>query len=167
MASFDFTSVVLDEGTTFIFSSWIYVANGSSGFNSYLADSREPETSASTQHSDLDEFIDNLDEMLLPSLAKEIEEEFAIDAILTRTAPGLLGSDIIRSGEECTRLLFRLHNTAPVYQESMQFESLSDLEKYLDRLLKIEEELAGRPPSSSCTRTRIMTLNPFRVVIWA
>jgi hypothetical protein len=33
MASFNFTSVVLDEGTTFIFGSWIYVADGLGGFN--------------------------------------------------------------------------------------------------------------------------------------
>jgi hypothetical protein len=39
MASFHFTSTVLDEGTTFIFSSWICIANGSGGFNSHLANS--------------------------------------------------------------------------------------------------------------------------------
>jgi hypothetical protein len=48
MASFNFTSAVLDEGTTFIFSSWIYVANGLGGFNSHLADSKELEATSST-----------------------------------------------------------------------------------------------------------------------
>jgi hypothetical protein len=81
MASFNFTSVVLDEGTTFVFGSWIYITNSSGGFNSHLTDSREPETSAATRRSDLDEFIDNLDEMLLP---KEIEEESVLYAISTR-----------------------------------------------------------------------------------
>jgi hypothetical protein len=32
MASFNFTDAVLDEGTTFIFGSWICVANGLGGF---------------------------------------------------------------------------------------------------------------------------------------
>jgi hypothetical protein len=32
MASFNFTSAVLDEGTTFTFGSWIFIANGSGGF---------------------------------------------------------------------------------------------------------------------------------------
>jgi hypothetical protein len=41
MASFDFIRAMLDEGTTFIFGSWICVANGSGGFNSYLVNSRE------------------------------------------------------------------------------------------------------------------------------
>jgi hypothetical protein len=66
MASFNFTSVVLDEGTTFTFSSWICIANGSGGFNSHLANSREPEASSLTPSSDLDKFIDKLDDLLLP-----------------------------------------------------------------------------------------------------
>jgi hypothetical protein len=62
MASFNFTSTV-------IFGSWICVANGLGGFNSHLANSKKPEASSSTPSSDLDEFIDNLDDLLLPDLA--------------------------------------------------------------------------------------------------
>jgi hypothetical protein len=68
MASFDFTSVVLDEGTTFIFSSWIRVANSSGGFNSHLTKTSKPEITAATRCSDPDEFINNLDKMLLPNV---------------------------------------------------------------------------------------------------
>jgi hypothetical protein len=50
-----------------------------------------------SQHSSLDEFIDNLDETLLPDLAKEIEKESVFNAISTCAAPGLLRSDLIRS----------------------------------------------------------------------
>jgi hypothetical protein len=56
-----------------------------------------------------------------------------------KPTPGLLGSDSIRSGEGRTRLLSELRNAASVYQESMQFESLSNLKENLDRLLKIGE----------------------------
>jgi hypothetical protein len=42
MASLSFTSNMLDEGTTFIFSSWICAANGLGGFNSHLTDFRKP-----------------------------------------------------------------------------------------------------------------------------
>jgi hypothetical protein len=76
MASFNFSSAVLDEGTTFIFGSWICVANGLDGFNSHLVNSRKPEASTSTQSSDLNKFIDNLDELLLPDLAPQIEKMF-------------------------------------------------------------------------------------------
>jgi hypothetical protein len=48
MASFDFTNDVLVESTTFFFGSWICVTNGLSGFNSHLANSRDPEKFAAT-----------------------------------------------------------------------------------------------------------------------
>jgi hypothetical protein len=98
MASFYFTSTVLDECTTFIFDFWICIANGSGGFNSHLANSRESETPTATQHNNIDD--ENLDEMLLLDLAREIEEDSAVDVTSTRAAPGLLGLDSIRSGEE-------------------------------------------------------------------
>jgi hypothetical protein len=69
MASFSFTSIVLDEGTTFIFSSWICVANGLGGFNVHLANSRKLEASTPTRGSDLDKFVDSLDVLLLPDHA--------------------------------------------------------------------------------------------------
>jgi hypothetical protein len=51
MASFNFTSAVLKEGTTFIFGSWICVADSLGGFNSHLANSKEPEAASSKQRS--------------------------------------------------------------------------------------------------------------------
>jgi hypothetical protein len=84
MASFNFTSAVLDEGTTFIFGSWICVANGLGDFNSHLVDSGKPEASTPTRHSDLDEFIDNLDELLLPDLVLQIEKITVFDATSNR-----------------------------------------------------------------------------------
>jgi hypothetical protein len=46
--SFISTVLVLDEGTTFIFGSYICAANGLSGFNNHLVDSRKPEASTPT-----------------------------------------------------------------------------------------------------------------------
>jgi hypothetical protein len=42
------------------------------GFNSHLVNSRKPEASTPTHRSDLDEFSDNLDNLLLLDLAREI-----------------------------------------------------------------------------------------------
>jgi hypothetical protein len=53
------------------------------------------EASAANQHSNLDEFIDNLNEMLLPDLTREIEEESVFNSTSTRAAPGLLRLDLI------------------------------------------------------------------------
>jgi hypothetical protein len=93
MASFNFTNAVLDEGTTFIFGSWIYVANCSGGFSSHLANSKELEASSSTPSSDLDKFVDNLDDMMFPDLALQIEKIFIFDVSFTHDAPDLVGSD--------------------------------------------------------------------------
>jgi hypothetical protein len=95
---------MLDEGTMFIFNSWIYVANSSGGFNGHLADSRKPEASAANQCSHLDEFVDNLDELLLPDLDGEIERMSIFNVTSTHATPGLLGSDSNRSEE--ARALF-------------------------------------------------------------
>jgi hypothetical protein len=92
MASFNFTSAMLNEGATFIFGSWICVANGLGGFNSHLANYKEPEASSSISSRDLDDFIDNLDDMLLPDLAQQIEKMYVFNATSTRDAPDLFGS---------------------------------------------------------------------------
>jgi hypothetical protein len=64
------------------------------GFNSHLVDSRKLEASTSTRSSDLNEFIDNLDELLLPHLARQIERVSVFDVTSTRAALGLVGSDL-------------------------------------------------------------------------
>jgi hypothetical protein len=76
--------------------------------------------------------------MLLPELAREIEEEstVAATATSTRAVPGLLRSGSIRYEEERTQLLFGLCNAASVYRA----EFLSTLEEDLDNLLKIGGE---------------------------
>jgi hypothetical protein len=121
MASFNFTSTVLDESTTFIFDSWICVTNGLGGFNSHLVNSRKPETSTSTRSSDLDEFIDNLDELLLPDLVLQIENMSIFYATSTCDAPELVGSDSNRS------------------EGTTQSKSLFDLEEDLYLLLKLKD----------------------------
>jgi hypothetical protein len=80
---------VLDEGTTFIFGSWICITNGLGGFNSHLIDSRKPEAPAATQRSNLDSFIDDLDKLLLPDLPRQIENTSIFNATPSCAAPGL------------------------------------------------------------------------------
>jgi hypothetical protein len=86
MPSLSFISTVLDEGTTFIFSSWICIANGLSGFNSHLANSRKLEASTPTRCSDLDE-------LLLPDLVRQIEKMSVFAATSTCAAPELVRLD--------------------------------------------------------------------------
>jgi hypothetical protein len=43
MASFNFTSAVPKESTTFVFSLWVYVADGAGDFCRHLVDNTKPE----------------------------------------------------------------------------------------------------------------------------
>jgi hypothetical protein len=60
---------------------------GRCGFN------RKPEASTPTRSSDLDEFIDNPNESLLPDLVRQIKKMSIFDVTSTHAAPGLLRLD--------------------------------------------------------------------------
>jgi hypothetical protein len=60
IASFDFTSAVLDEGITFIFGTRVYISNGSGGYNSRLADTKEPEAPTTPSRREADDVADGL-----------------------------------------------------------------------------------------------------------
>jgi hypothetical protein len=122
MASLSFTSNVLDEGTTFIFSSWICITNGLGGFNSHLINSRKSKASAATRCSNLDSFIDDLDELLLPDLPRQNETTSVFNMTPSRAAPGL-GSDSNRYDEA-----------------SRSMSPPPDSEEDSDRLFKIRDE---------------------------
>jgi hypothetical protein len=64
MATFNFTSTVLNEGTTFIFGLWVCVVDGTGNFCWHLIDDMKPKASAASQRSGLNEFIDKLDKTL-------------------------------------------------------------------------------------------------------
>jgi hypothetical protein len=115
MATFNFTNAVLDKGTTFVFC----VADGAGSFRRHLVDDIKPKASAASQRSGLDEFIDNLDEMLLPDLAREFQEESVFYATSIHATLGLLRSNLIRSEDLHTRLLFGPCNTTTLYQKAM------------------------------------------------
>ena len=87
MASFKFTSAILPEGTTFVFGWWVCVTDGVGDFHRHLADDTKLITLAATQRSKLNEFVDDLDKLLLPDLTREIEELSVSDAMSTRAAP--------------------------------------------------------------------------------
>lgn len=74
---FNINTKISSQNMVIVFGSWICVTNGLGGFNNHLADSREPETSAATQPSDLEDFIDDLDEMLLPDLERSRRSPFS------------------------------------------------------------------------------------------
>jgi hypothetical protein len=60
MAIFKFPSPVLPEGMTFVFSSWVYVANGAGRFRRHIVDDT---IKLKTLASRLDDFVDSLDDL--------------------------------------------------------------------------------------------------------
>jgi hypothetical protein len=86
--------------------------------------------------------------MLLPDLAREIEEESAFDATLTHATPGFLGLDLIQSEKQRTRLPLGLHNVASVYQGAYGSSLFSHWRRTWIIFTRSEEEppLAGGRP---------------------
>jgi hypothetical protein len=96
MASFKFTIDVPPQGTMFVFGSWVCVADGAGSFHRFLINMK-PKTPAASFHSDLDEFVDNLDDLSIHGFATRTEEEFAFGATSSGVATTLLGLDSFQS----------------------------------------------------------------------
>ena len=71
MATFAFSTIALPQGATFVFGSWVCIANGSGGFDSHLANPIALEAVSSKSCNGL-AGSDDHDVMLLPDLAREI-----------------------------------------------------------------------------------------------
>jgi hypothetical protein len=96
MASFKFTSAMPPQGTTFIFSSWVCVADGAGNFHRFIIDMK-PKILAVSFHSDLDEFVKNLDDLPAHGSATRTDEESVLNATLSSAATTLLGLDSFQS----------------------------------------------------------------------
>ena len=92
MASFEFSFPAIDAGTTFVFGSWVYIANGSGGFSSHLIDPGSTETPRREQLGEITSA-----EILLPGIAKGIENLSFSDSTPTRFPFGLKNSAMLYS----------------------------------------------------------------------
>jgi hypothetical protein len=75
MASFKFTSAMLPQGMMFIFGSWVCIADGAGDFRWFTIDVMKPKTLAASFYSDLDEFVDNLNDLLTHGFATRTEDQ--------------------------------------------------------------------------------------------
>ena len=84
MATFAFSTMALPQGATFVFGSWVCIANGSGGFDSHLTNSP---TLKITTSEDSDKLAGSDDQgvMLLPDLVKEIESKLEDNSGSART----------------------------------------------------------------------------------
>ena len=86
MASFNFGFPAIDAGTTFVFGSWVCIANGSGCFSSHLINP----TNTTPQEEQLGEITPA--EILLPGFIKEIENLSLSDSAPARFPFGLSNS---------------------------------------------------------------------------
>ena len=84
MATFSFITMAPPRGATFIFGSWVCVANGSDGFDNHLTNSPALKITTSEDSNKL-AGSDDHGIMLLPDLAKEIEAKLEDNSSSTRT----------------------------------------------------------------------------------
>jgi hypothetical protein len=75
------------------FGSWVCVTDGAGNFCRFTIDVMKPKTLAASFHSDLDEFIDNLDNLSTHGSATKIEEESIFNTTLPHATTTMLGSD--------------------------------------------------------------------------
>jgi hypothetical protein len=150
MESFQFTRSVPSQGTTFVFGSWVCVADGASSFRRFLVDMKL-KTPVAGLHSDLDKFVDNFDDLSIHGSTTRTEEESAFGATSSSAATTLLGLDSFQSEDPRSRSRLGLHNLATDLQEANISKSLSTLEKDLDSLLQLgKPEATARRGASGC-----------------
>jgi hypothetical protein len=160
MASLQFTRSVPSQGTTFVFGSWVCVADGAGSFRRFLVDMK-PKTHAASSHSDLDKFIDNLNNLSIHGSATRTEEESASDATSSSAATIFLRLDSFHSEDSRSRSRLGLCNLATDLQEADVSESLSTLEKDLDSLLQLGKPKATmRREASGCFGANGLMMTP-------
>jgi hypothetical protein len=96
MASFQFTRSVPSQGTIFVFGSWVCIADGAGSFRRFLVDMKS-KTPAAGPRSDLDKFVDDLDDLSIHASATRTKVESASGATLSGAATTFLGLDSFQS----------------------------------------------------------------------
>ena len=135
MATFAFSTMALLQGGTFIFSSWVCVANGSGGFISHLIH-RHTLKAATSESSNKLTGSDDHGVMLLPDLAKEIEMKLENNSGSTRTQIDLEPNST-RIETPLAQPIYRLRNASSTYRQMIK----SIYENSLDQLLCVENFL--------------------------
>ena len=118
MATFVFSTMVLPQGVTFIFGSWVCVANGSGGFDSHLTNSPAPKITTS---EDSNKLVGSNEHgiMLLPDLAKEIEAKLKDNSSSTRIQNDLKPKST-RIETLLAQPIFGLRNSSSAYKQMIR-----------------------------------------------
>jgi hypothetical protein len=144
MATFQFSRSIPSQGTTFVFGLWVCIADGAGNFRRFLVDMK-PKTSAVDPRSDLDKFVDGLDDLSTHASATKIEVEAAPGSTSSSVVEASLGLDSFQSKDSRNQSQLGSRNLATDLQEANFSESFSALEEDLDSLLQF-----GGPKATTC-----------------
>jgi hypothetical protein len=136
MAIFQFSRSVPSQGTTFVFGSWVCIADGAGNFHRFLVDMK-PKTSAADPRSDLDKFVDGLDDLSAHTSATKIEVKSAPGLTSSSVMATSLGLDSFQSKDSRNRSQLGSRNLATDLQGANFSESFSALEEDLHSLLQL------------------------------
>jgi hypothetical protein len=164
MASFQFIRSVPSQDTTFVFGSWVCIADGAGSLRRFLVDMK-PKTPAAGPRSDLDKFVDDLDDLSILASVARTKVEIASSTTSSGAAATFLGLDTFQSKDSRSRSRLGPRNLATDLQEADISGSLSALEKDLDSLLQLEGPKATARRGASGyfgTRDLMITSTPER-----
>ena len=114
MATFAFSTMAPPQGATFVFGSWVCVANGSGGFDSHLTNSP---TLKNPTSEDSNKYTRSHDcgVTLLPDLTKKIEPKLEDNSSSTQTQIDLKLKST-RIGTLLAQPVFGLSNSSSAYK---------------------------------------------------
>jgi hypothetical protein len=102
MASFQFTRSVPSQGMTIVFGSWVCITDDAGSFHQCLVDMK-PKTSTAGPSSNLDKFIDDLDDLSNHASATKTKVESASGTTSSGAATTFLGLDSFQSKDSRNR----------------------------------------------------------------
>ena len=114
MATFAFSTMAPPQGATFIFGSWVCVANGLGGFDSHLTNSPALKIITSEDSNKLGGSVDH-GIMLLSYRTKEIETKLEDNSSSTQTQIDLKPNST-RIETPAAQPIFRLRNSSSTYK---------------------------------------------------
>jgi hypothetical protein len=124
MASFNFIRSVPSQGTTFVFGSWVCIADGAGNFRRFLVD-MTLKTVAADPRSGLDKFVDELDNLPFHASAAQIKMEFVPSSTSSGVATTSPGLDLFQSRDSHGRTQPGLCEPATDLREANASGSLS------------------------------------------
>jgi len=155
------------KGTTFYIGSWVFIADGSGGFDSHLIDPSAPKTSEATRRGEVNNFIDQLHDIPLPVHVKEVRNLPDFDVITPKTVFELEEDpDHLLEATRQGAIIDREAPTSEFHQDLVQDHTMLasntvspvTIENYLKDLMAIPRPRVTNSELLDCTDRVVSTL---------